>query len=102
MPRTGGMASRGDAAKCTFYFLRLNQKEAPRRDFFTHECRKNLRSTLTRSGPGAPAPGGLRFKRIFRPIMLRITASHVLAHLHVRSSPEARQIASDLHGSLRG
>ena len=43
----------------------------------------------------------LRFEGILRPVVLRIPAPQVLAHLGVRAAPEARQIARHLHRPLR-
>src|SRR5580692_10683112 len=40
---------------------------------------------------------GLRLRRIFRPLVLGITAGELAPHLRVKPLPETGQIAGDLH-----
>ncbi len=43
----------------------------------------------------------MRLERVLGPVVLRIPATQVLAHLGVASAPKARQIARHLHRALR-
>jgi hypothetical protein len=51
--------------------------------------------------PAANASRCLRFQRVLRPVVFRITAAHVLADVRIRTPPEAREVARHLNGTLR-
>src|SRR5262245_61357757 len=49
-----------------------------------------------------PTTNSLLLHRIFRPGGFRIAPAHFLAHLFVRTGPEAAQVARDLYGPSGG
>src|SRR6185312_9124787 len=52
--------------------------------------------------PPAHTARRLGLQGILRPVVLRISAAHILAHVGVRPAPESRQVARHLNGTLRG
>ena len=59
-------------------------------------------STENRLRSAAHTSCRLRFQRIFRPVVFRIAAAHVLANIGIGASPETSEVARYLYGTLRG
>ena len=54
----------------------------------------------SRAAATSGATGWFRRERVLGPVVLRVTGSEVLTDVEVRGSPEALEVARDLHGTL--